>query len=140
MVIHPSQGGRQNPAYRPSDAIAFGNQNVCRFGGLDKSSIGAAFLMVEVDSPKSKLMPHFANAAFWAAYDRLPPEIRKLADRCFGVLQLDPKHPSLHLKRVGRFWSARVGSGYRALGVEAPDGIVWIWIGTHEQYDQIIRS
>ena len=85
-------------------------------------------------------MPHFANPAFWAAYCRLPPDVRKLADRCYGLLKVDPRHPSLHLKRVGRFWSVRAGSTHRALGVEAPDGIVWIWIGTHEHYNRIIRS
>jgi hypothetical protein len=85
-------------------------------------------------------MPHFASSNFWAAYNRLPAEIRKLADRNYEMLEADSRHPSLHLKRVGRFWSVRVSAGYRALGVEAPDGIVWIWIGTHEQYDRIIRS
>jgi hypothetical protein len=58
----------------------------------------------------------------------------------YALLKTDPRHPSLHLKRVGRFWSVRVGTGHRALGVEALDGIVWIWIGTHERYNRLIRS
>jgi hypothetical protein len=28
---------------------------------------------------------------------------------------------------------------HRALAVEAPDGLVWFWIGTHAEYDQLIR-
>ncbi len=28
-------------------------------------------------------------------------------------------------KRIGRFWSVRVGIGYRALAVDDPDGPIW---------------
>ena len=52
---------------------------------------------------------HFATPEFWFHYRRLPAEARELADRCFAVLQADPRHPSLRLKKVGDFWSARVG-------------------------------
>jgi hypothetical protein len=68
---------------------------------------------------------HHASPDFWACYNALPAPIREQADRAFELLKADPKHPSLHFKQAGRFWSARVGLQYRALGVEAPDGIVW---------------
>jgi hypothetical protein len=35
-------------------------------------------------------------------------------------------------------WSVRVGAHYRALGTEVEDGIVWVWIGTHDEYDKIV--
>lgn len=85
-------------------------------------------------------MPHFASTAFWAAYSALPPELRNLADRCYRLLEENPRHPSLHLKCVGLLWSVRVGSSHRAVGVNSPAGIVWIWIGTHADYERIIRS
>lgn len=66
------------------------------------------------------------------------PEIRSLADENFLILKANPRHPSLHLKQVGRFWSVRVGLRYRALGVSAADGIVWFWIGNHGDYDRMI--
>jgi len=69
-------------------------------------------------------MNHFAAGSFWAAYETLPSDVRALADRSFVILKENPGHPSLRLKRVGRFWSVRVGSRYRALAVEAPDGLV----------------
>jgi len=50
----------------------------------------------------------------------------------------DPRHPSICLKKVGRFYSARVGLHHRALAVEAPDGLLWFWIGSHAEYDQMI--
>ena len=60
-----------------------------------------------------------------------------LADKQFQLLKTNPQHPSLHFKRVGRFYSARVGAHYRVLAVEAPDGILWFWIGSHAEYDRI---
>jgi hypothetical protein len=70
----------------------------------------------------------------------LPPEIQQLARGNFELLKSDPQHPSLHFKRVGRYWSARVGSSYRALGVESRLGILWFWIGPHEEYRRLIKQ
>jgi hypothetical protein len=44
----------------------------------------------------------------------------------------------LHLKKVGRFWSVRVGLRYRALALEVEDGLLWFWIGSHAEYDALI--
>jgi hypothetical protein len=54
------------------------------------------------------------------------------------LLQQDPKHPSLHFKRVrDDLWSVRVGRGYRALAIEGKDGFQWFWIGSHA-YDRLV--
>jgi hypothetical protein len=82
---------------------------------------------------------HFASTAFWRAYERLPENIRALADKNYALLKEDPKHPSLHFKQVGRFWSVRVGAHYRALGVDVEDDILWFWIGSHADYDRMVR-
>jgi hypothetical protein len=71
-------------------------------------------------------------------YRSLPPEVRALADQAYARLKQDPRHPSLYFKKVGRFWSARVGAHYRALAVEVPDGLVWFWIGSHADYDRLL--
>ncbi len=84
-------------------------------------------------------MKHFASPEFWKCYHDLPEPIRRLADRCFETLRRDPKHPSLHLKKTGRFYTARVGIHYRTIAVEAPDGLLWIWIGPHAEYDKILN-
>ncbi len=83
-------------------------------------------------------MRHLATADFWACYRALPETTRKLADKSFALLKSDPRHPSLHLKKVGRFLSVRVGLRHRALAVEAPDALVWFWIGTHADYDRLV--
>ncbi len=64
--------------------------------------------------------------------------MRELADKAFGFLQADPRHPSLHFKKVDKFWSARVGLHHRAVAVEASDGVLWFWIGPHSEYDRMV--
>jgi hypothetical protein len=81
---------------------------------------------------------HSASPRFWAAYDALPASIQKLADANFELLKRDPRHPSLQFKKVGRFWSVRVGLRYRALAVETGDAYLWFWIGSHGDYDRLI--
>ena len=85
-------------------------------------------------------MKHRATADFWHYHQQLPPDVEKLADRCYKSLKRDPQYPSLHFKKVGRFWSVRVGLHYRAVAVEENDDIVWFWIGTHAEYDQILNA
>ena len=86
-------------------------------------------------------MKHMTLPRFWRYYQQLSKEIQTLADKNFELLKVDPYHPSLHLKKVGKtkqLWSVRVGAHYRALGQEKPEGILWFWIGTHAEYDKLL--
>jgi hypothetical protein len=84
-------------------------------------------------------MRHFTSRSFWEAYGKLPEQLRAIADKNYALLKQNPGHPSLQFKKVGRFWSVRVGLRYRALAVEADDDLVWFWIGSHADYDALIR-
>jgi hypothetical protein len=84
-------------------------------------------------------MRHFASRAFWEAYNELPEQVRNLADKNYALLKTNPQHPSLQFKKVGRFWSVRVGLRHRALAVEADGDLVWFWIGSHATYDAMIK-
>jgi len=84
-------------------------------------------------------MKHRASVRFWRLYRALPQEIQQLADRGYQMLLQDPRHPSLHFKRIGKVWSARVGLHHRALAAERNEESVWIWIGTHAEYDLLLR-
>jgi hypothetical protein len=81
---------------------------------------------------------HQASPRFWVCYSRLPTAIQQLADANFALLKQNPRHPSLHFKQIGQFWSVRIGLHYRALGVSIPDGVVWFWMGTYSEYDRLI--
>jgi len=83
---------------------------------------------------------HRASTKFWQFYHALPAEIQMLADSNFAVLKRDPHHPSLHFKKVGRLWSARVGIHYRAVAVQKGSDWVWFWIGRHDEYELIIGT
>lgn len=84
-------------------------------------------------------MRHFTSSDFWESYERLPIEVRRLADKNYQLLKDNPRHPSLQLKRIdGELWSVRVGQHYRAIGIDAPGGIQWIWIGSHAEYDEFM--
>ena len=82
-------------------------------------------------------MTHRATPGFWRGYGRLPVEVRRLADACYELLRHDSRHPSLHLKKVGRHWSVRVGLHDRSLAIEDGPDLVWYWIGTHAEYDRL---
>ena len=83
-------------------------------------------------------MRHFASSKFWVAYEALPRQVRKLADANYELLKRDPRHPSLQFKKVGKYWSVRVGLRYRALAVEINEDYLWFWIGSHADYDRLI--
>jgi hypothetical protein len=82
-------------------------------------------------------LSHAASKRFWRLFNDLSPELQKLAQDNYELLKSNSQHPSLHFKRVGRYWSVRVGLSHRAVGIDAPSGILWFWIGTHEEYDRL---
>jgi hypothetical protein len=70
----------------------------------------------------------------------LPPEIQELADKNFALLRQNPHHPSLSLRKIEKFWSARVGLHYRALARNRAEGLVWFWIGHHGEYERLLKG
>jgi len=81
---------------------------------------------------------HHATPQFWERLEKLPESVQSLARRSFELLKQNPGHPSLHFKKVGRFWSARVGLNHRALAVQDGPDFIWVWIGDHDEYDRLI--
>ncbi|APB33994.1 hypothetical protein GlitD10_1669 [Gloeomargarita lithophora Alchichica-D10] len=85
-------------------------------------------------------MIHKTAKSFWECYENLPVEICRLANKNFDLLKTDIYHPSLQFKKVGKVWSARVGISYRAVAAEIEGGYLWIWIGSHHDYDKLIAK
>ena len=83
---------------------------------------------------------HQTTERFWKYFENLPEPVQKTAKKNFRLLKVDPWHPSLHFKKVGKFWSARVGINYRALAVEDSGDFIWVWIGTHDEYERLIKK
>jgi hypothetical protein len=80
--------------------------------------------------------------SFWKHYWALPPEIRQRARKAYKLWRDNPAHPSLFFKRVKKgqpVYSVRIGLGYRALGLLKADTVTWFWIGTHDEYDRLLK-
>ncbi len=65
-----------------------------------------------------------ATPRFWSAYRGLPPAVQDQARRSDRE----------------SIYSARVTRDYRTLGLLEGEGITWFWIGSHAEYDRLIRS
>ncbi|MGW8258242.1 MAG: ParE family toxin-like protein [Thermoguttaceae bacterium] len=83
---------------------------------------------------------HRTTPRFWALYGKLAVDVQKLADKNFDLLRKFPKHPSLHFKKVGKMWSARIGLDHRALALKDGGDFIWVWIGSHEEYNSVLRE
>jgi len=76
---------------------------------------------------------------FWDCFDALPSDVQALAREAFALWQDNPRHPSLHFKRVhsdAPLCSVRIGKYWRALGFREGDTVTWFWIGKHAEYDK----
>jgi hypothetical protein len=81
------------------------------------------------------------NEAFLDCYARLPAAVREQARRSYRLWRKAPNHPGVRFKRVHStepIYSARVGLGWRALGLPEGDTVTWFWIGSHSEYDKLI--
>ena len=79
---------------------------------------------------------------FREALAALPAHVRAQARLAYQTFARDPSHPALRFKQVDAqrpIYSARVGLGYRALAVREGEDLVWFWIGSHAEYDQLLR-
>jgi hypothetical protein len=81
---------------------------------------------------------HRTTRRFWQYLNDLPEPIQRTAHKNFQLLKNESSHPSLHFKKVGEFWSVRVGINHRALAVEDGRDFIWVWIGTHDEYERMI--
>ncbi len=82
--------------------------------------------------------------AYWAEFDDLPGDMRKLAEKNFRLWQDNPSHPSLRFKQIHKelpVFSFRVGMRHRTVGVQAPDNkIAWFWIGSFGHFKDVITD
>jgi hypothetical protein len=73
----------------------------------------------------------------------LPETVKRQARDAYRLFRQNPAHPGLHFKQVHAdppTYSARVGLGYRAVGALDGDTVVWFWIGSHADYDKLLKQ
>jgi len=80
---------------------------------------------------------------FWKAFADLPSPIQRKAQAAYQLWQQNPHHPSLQFKQIHArelIYSVRIGIGWRAVGVKDGDAMVWFWIGSHADYDNLLAQ
>ncbi len=80
---------------------------------------------------------------FRKLFSKLPDEIKKRAKEAFVRFEKDPYYPGLHFKRVHSvrpIYAVRISKNYRALGIRKNNVIIWFWIGSHAEYDQMLKE
>jgi len=80
--------------------------------------------------------------AFRTHLGRLPPTVQEQAARAYALWRSDPYHPSLQFKRVSQrqpIYAVRIGIGHRAIGLREGDHVHWLWIGSHANYDELLK-
>jgi len=82
---------------------------------------------------------HRTTSRFWKSFQELPVAVQSVAEENFHLLKKNPRHPSLHFKRIGKFWSARAGLDHRALAVQDGSDFIWVWIGSHDAYKRLLK-
>lgn len=78
---------------------------------------------------------------FRAALEALPSHIQRQAIEAYKLFQQNPHHPGLRFRRVHPtmpIYSVRITAAYRALGIRDGDELVWFWIGSHADYDDLL--
>ena len=72
----------------------------------------------------------------------LPAHVQRQAREAYALFRQNAAHPGLRFRQVHPtppIYSARVGIGYRAVGSLEGDKVVWFWIGSHAEYDRLLR-
>ena len=73
----------------------------------------------------------------------LPKEIRRQSRDSYRLFRKNPNHPSLRFKKVHAVepvYAARISADYRALCFVDGEEVVWFWIGSHAEYDKLLRQ
>ena len=80
---------------------------------------------------------------FRKAFAELPADVQKQARQAYRLFIENPHHPSLRFRSIyptRPIYSVRIGLEYRAVGIREEDDIIWYWIGSHADYDKLIRQ
>ncbi len=79
---------------------------------------------------------------FRKAFRNLPVPIQRKARKAFHRWREDPDNPLLHFKPIypsKPVYSIRIGLGWRAVGLKAENHLIRLWIGSHADYDNLIK-
>ena len=88
-------------------------------------------------------MKSVTTRRFREAYKLLPEQIKEQTVKSYKLWLENQNHPGLSFKKIyatEEIYSVRVSLSYRALCTKEEDTYIWFWIGSHKDYDQLIRT
>ena len=80
----------------------------------------------------------FVTPSFRKLYAGLPAAVQRLANQKYRLFQQDPFHPTLEFQAKGKVWTVAVGRSYRAIARRFGSDLHWVWIGSHEDYNNVL--
>ena len=86
-------------------------------------------------------MKSHTTKRFREAFRRLPSPVQSQARKAYRLFVQNPHHPGLRFKRVHTalpIYSVRIARDYRALGIREGESIIWFWIGSHAEYEDLL--
>lgn len=88
-------------------------------------------------------MKSVTTQRFRKDFGSLPARIQAKARNTYKLWKINPNHPSLDFKAIHArepIFAARIGLGYRAKGLLEEEALIWFWVGSHEDYNNIIKN
>lgn len=86
-------------------------------------------------------MKSFTTDRFRVMLHSLPEQIQRQSKAAYKRFRQNPNHPGLRFKPIHaekQIYSVRISRDYRAVGVRDRDEIVWFWIGSLTEYEELI--
>ena len=88
-------------------------------------------------------MKSVTTERFRKAMSKLPGDVRQRARQTYKLWKENNLHPGSHFKQIHSkepVYSVRIGLSYRAVGVIQNNIMIWFWIGSHEEYNNLISN
>ncbi len=88
-------------------------------------------------------MNSVTTTKFRACFKKLPIHVQQLSRKAYKLWKDNPQHPGIQFKLVvpkEAIYSVRVSIAYRALGVKEDETIIWFWIGSHTDYEKMLKQ
>ena len=74
---------------------------------------------------------------------KLREDVQQRARQTYKLWKENNLHPGLHFKQIHSkelIYSVRIGLSYRAVGAIQNNVIIWFWIRSHEEYNNLISN
>lgn len=88
-------------------------------------------------------MRSVVTTEFRRNFSKLPGHLQNAARKAYQLWKHDPSYPSLKFKKIHEtkpIYSARITGSYRAVCIKEEDVFIWFWVGTHSEYDVLLKN